>query len=592
MVAGTLDEIDLSQLIQAYCRGRQSARINLTYPDLEGKVFIDAGDLVHAELGEKTGVAAVNAALAKKSGKFQVDLGPVPARRTITDHWTQVLATAVGQAPVQVRAPASAGVRSGLSLGGPLAVGGPSPPGSPTRHKSLSHSVRESKKPDSSHDTQPRLRLDPPPTRPSRLASADPGFANPRIPRVAAVAAAGAAIILLIAAAVWYPKHAGSVMAPAAAAVKQAPDASSAVITLGMSAALTGPAKELGRQMKLGIETCLKVVNDSGGINGHTFELVALDDGYEPDRTKETMRELLEQRKVFAIVGNVGTPTAEVAVPYALQKKVLFFGAFTGASLLRKEPPDRYVFNYRAGYIEETAAVVKYLIEVRKIKPRQIAVFAQEDGFGEAGFAGVTKALRKYGRDRDQVLRVGFKRNTLEVGDAVTTILKNRGQIQAIVMVAPYRPAAKFIEKLKEQNFEPIFTNVSFVGSTALAEELRQLGRQYAEGVIVTQVVPPVDSSATAVLQYREALQRYFREKPDFVSLEGYIATRLLMEGFRRAGKTPTTESLIEALEGIRGLDLGIGTPLSYGLSEHQASHKIWGTFLDKSANYQLFDLE
>jgi ABC-type branched-subunit amino acid transport system substrate-binding protein len=365
------------------------------------------------------------------------------------------------------------------------------------------------------------------------------------------------------------------------------------MITLGMSSALTGPAKELGRQMRIGVETALNAANDAGGIHGYRFQLVALDDGYEPDRTRGTMKELVEQRKVFAVVGNVGTPTAEVAVPYVLEKKVPFFGAFTGAGLLRREPPDRYVLNYRASYVEETAAVVKYLVEIRKVKPTHIAVFAQQDGFGDAGFAGVTKALRRYGRNQDQILRVGFKRNTLEIGDALAEVIKNKNQIQAIVMVAPYRPAARFIEKVKDAGLDPIFTNVSFVGSTALAEELRQLGPRYSTGVIVTQVVPPIDSSATAVIHYRDQLDRYFHgEKPDYVSLEGYIATSVLLEGFRRAGDNPTPEGLVDSIEGIRGLDLGIGTPISYGLSEHQGSHKVWGTVLDQNANFQVFDME
>lgn len=406
------------------------------------------------------------------------------------------------------------------------------------------------------------------------------------------LAVGGAILVVAVLAVLYFARPAPATAGPAVNKAPAAP-ATARVITLGMSSALTGPAKELGRQMKIGVETALNAANDAGGIHGYRFQLVALDDGYEPDRTRGTMKELVEQRKVFAVVGNVGTPTAEVSVPYVLEKRVPFFGAFTGAGLLRREPPDRYVLNYRASYVEETAAVVKYLVDVRKVKPTHIAVFAQQDGFGDAGFTGVTKALRRYGRNQDQILRVGFKRNTLEISDALAEVIKNRNNIQAIVMVAPYRPAARFIEKVKDAGLDPIFTNVSFVGSTALAEELRQLGPRYSTGVIVTQVVPPIDSSATAVIHYRDQLDRYFHgEKPDYVSLEGYIATSVLLEGFRRAGDSPTPEGLIDAVEGIRGLDLGIGTPISYGLSEHQGSHKVWGTVLDQNANFQVFDME
>src|SRR5262245_17561705 len=165
-------------------------------------------------------------------------------------------------------------------------------------------------------------------------------------------------------------------------------------IRLGISAAFTGSAKELGNQMKLGIQTAFNLINDAGGIHGRQLKLVAADDGYEPTRTAETMKELYEKEQVFGFVGNVGTPTAVVGLPYALERKMLFFGAFTGAGLLRRDPPDRYVFNYRASYAEETDAVVRYLVKMRGLRPEQIAVFAQQDAYGDSGFAGVAKAMR------------------------------------------------------------------------------------------------------------------------------------------------------------------------------------------------------
>ena len=165
-------------------------------------------------------------------------------------------------------------------------------------------------------------------------------------------------------------------------------------IRFGISAPFSGAAKELGQNMKLGIEAAFNVANASGGVQGRQLRLIAADDGYEPTRTAGTMKQLYESDQVFGLVGNVGTPTAVVALPYALDRKMLFFGAFTGAGLLRSDPPDRYVFNYRASYAEETDAVVRYLVKVRRLKPEQIAVFAQQDAYGDAGFAGVEKAIR------------------------------------------------------------------------------------------------------------------------------------------------------------------------------------------------------
>ena len=174
-------------------------------------------------------------------------------------------------------------------------------------------------------------------------------------------------------------------------------------IRFGISAPLTGPAKELGQHMKQGIEAAFNVVNAKGGLYGRQLRLIAADDGYEPTRTAAAMKQLYEKDQVFGLVGNVGTPTAVVALPYALDRKMLFFGAFTGAGLLRNDPPDRYVFNYRASYAEETAAVVNYLVKVRRLLPEQIAVFAQQDAYGDAGSAGVERpSVRCRGETRVQ----------------------------------------------------------------------------------------------------------------------------------------------------------------------------------------------
>jgi eukaryotic-like serine/threonine-protein kinase len=363
-------------------------------------------------------------------------------------------------------------------------------------------------------------------------------------------------------------------------------------IVLGMSAPFSGPSRELGREMELGIRTHLDQINAQGGIAGRTIRLVALDDGYEPGRAEANMRELFEKHQVFAIVGNVGTPTAEKTVPYALDKQMVFFGAFTGAPLLRRDPPDRFVFNYRASYEEETAAIVKYLVEVKKLRPEQIAVFAQNDGYGDAGFRGVSKVLRKYGRDPEQILRVGYERNTSNVDAAVEKFLKATN-LRAVIMVATYKPAALFIRKIKDAGRDVLFANVSFVGSNPLAEELREAGPKYASGVMVTQVVPYPQSEASAVRSFREVLGRYRpNEKPGFVSLEGYLVGLVLTEGLRRAGDNLTTDTFIEALESIRNLDLGIGATLNFGPSEHQASRKVWGTVLDQKGQYQVLELD
>jgi ABC-type branched-subunit amino acid transport system substrate-binding protein len=364
-------------------------------------------------------------------------------------------------------------------------------------------------------------------------------------------------------------------------------------IRFGIAAPFSGSARELGRQMKLGIETAFNRINDAGGVDGRMLKLFAADDGYEPGRTIEAMKQLYEKDQVFGVVGNVGTPTAAVAIPYALERRMLFFGAFTGANILRNDPPDRYVFNYRASYAQETDAVVRYLVKIRRLQPRQIAVFAQQDSYGDAGFAGVAKAFRSMGVNDGAILRLNYARNTVDVDEAINQLKLAKPPIKAIVMVATYRAAARFIEKTRDAYPGLIYSNVSFVGSTALAEELKLLGPRYTNGVIVTQVVPAVSGYSSAVLEYKNALAKYFPgEAADYVSFEGYVAANVLIAGIKRTGPQVDTEKLIDTLETMRNLDLGLGTQLSFGRSEHQASNKVWGTALDENGRYQPLELE
>ncbi len=394
-------------------------------------------------------------------------------------------------------------------------------------------------------------------------------------------------------------------------AANQVRGVSDTEILLGMSAAFSGPAQELGNRMKLGIETGFAQINDGGGVNGRRLRLVALDDGYEGSRALDNMAELLDQRAVFGVIGNVGTPTAQQTVPYAVKNRTLFFGAFTGSALLRKDPPDRYVFNYRASYQDETARMIHYLLNVKRIDPQSIVVFAQHDTYGDAGYDGASKGLRKEGRTDVDLLRVNYERNTVDVDAAVRAVLKydaaeittrgpkgqefvrRRHPVRAIIMVSTYKAATRFIQKVKDAGIDAVFLNVSFVGSNALAEGLKELGPTYANGVIVTQVVPHYDSGSTGVIRFREALKRYHPDQhPDFISLEGFVASQLFAEGVRRAGRELDTEKLVDALESIRDYDLGVGTVMSFGLSEHQASHKVWGTMIDAQGQFRTLDME
>jgi branched-chain amino acid transport system substrate-binding protein len=238
-------------------------------------------------------------------------------------------------------------------------------------------------------------------------------------------------------------------------------------------------------------------------------------------------------------------------------------------------------------------------VKVKGLSPDQITVFAQQDAYGDAGYAGVEKAIRALrGGGDSQIVRLNYQRNTVDVDDAAAQLAqiqqqKNRPPIKAVIMVPAYRAAAKFIEKTRDLYPDMIYTSVSFVGSTALANELLLLGKKYAAGVIVTQVVPAVAGHSSLVLDYEAALAKYFPgETPDYVSLEGYVDATILIAALQRTGSQLDTEKLVATLENLRDLDIGLGTPVTFSRSEHQGVHKVWGTQIDANGRYQPIDLQ
>jgi len=371
-----------------------------------------------------------------------------------------------------------------------------------------------------------------------------------------------------------------------------------AEVRFGLIAPFSGANKEFGHHLSIGVETAFNAANDAGGIGAIRLKLITADDGYEPARTPDLVKRLTEKDGVVGFVANFGTPTAAAILPWVLEHKLLFFGAYTGSDLVRAVPPDRYVFNYRPSYAEETEAVVRYLVNVRGLKPREIVVFAQDDPFGEAGYAGVVKAIRALqGHYEQPPQKLTYKRNTIEVTGAITALKARKTPPKAIVMVALYRPAAEFIKLTRPLYPRMIYTDVSAVGATALAEELTLVGPKIGEGVLVTQVVPAVGGYSKTVLEFKALLSKYFPgEQPDYISLEAYIDTKIVIQAIKRIAATPGAkidgDQLADALEGLGNFDLGLGTTLKFGPSEHQASHMIWGTQLDENGKFVTVGLQ
>ena len=331
-------------------------------------------------------------------------------------------------------------------------------------------------------------------------------------------------------------------------------------LLLGQSAATSGPAAQLGIQMHHGVKLFFDRFNAQGGLGGRTVELRLLDDGYEPDRCKANTEKLIRD-DAFALLGYVGTPTSLAALPLVNQARIPFFGPFTGAQALR-DPLSKWVFHVRASYFDETALIVRQLTELAL---KRIAVFRQNDSYGQAGLDGVVRALTAQGLEPVAVGTV--ERNSVDVAAAVKTIVA--AQPNAVVQISAYKSCAAFVREARKAGYGGTFYNVSFVGSQALADELGAEGR----GVMISQVMPhPTTTTTGLTREYLDAVKAGGGSVPNYSSLEGYVAAKVFTEGLRRAGgKTLTRDAVVTALESLQRFDLG-GFNVNFGPRSHAGS--------------------
>lgn len=351
-------------------------------------------------------------------------------------------------------------------------------------------------------------------------------------------------------------------------------------IVFGQAAAFEGPAAALGNGMRLGIKAAFAEVNKTGGLKGKKLELITIDDSYEPDKSIKAVKKLLHEKKVFSLIGAVGTPTSKATQPIATNAKAPFIGAFTGAGFLRNSKLGNIV-NIRATYGAETETWIKHLTE--DLKFDKIAILYQDDAFGRVGLAGVKKAMDK--RGLKLVAEGTYERNTTAVKSALLKIKKAKPQ--AVVMVGAYKPIASFIKLSRKVKFNPRFVNISFVGSKALAKELGKDG----EGVIISQVVPfPWDSSIPVVKQYQSALKAFDANAEfGFVSLEGYIVGRLAIEALRKLDGKVTREAFLNSIWSTGEYEIG-GVKLKYGTDDNQGMDKVFLSIIQKDGSFRSVD--
>ena len=375
---------------------------------------------------------------------------------------------------------------------------------------------------------------------------------------------------------------------------------------LGMSAAFSGPSRGLGIELYRGAAAYFEHINEQGGIRGRRIAVKTYDDGYQPDPSVNNTMTLMLEDEVFLLFGYVGTPTVTRVLPMLKKfqdRNIYLFFPFTGAQPQREPPYGDFAFNLRASYRQETAGLVDNFVGIGR---KRIAVFYQADAYGRSGWAGVRAALARHGE------RIAGEA-TYRRGAKFTGTMRRQVEIlkaaapEAVICIGAYAACAAFARDAVDLGLRVPIANLSFVGSENLLKLLaegREDSQQYTDLLVNSQVVPSYEAvSIAAVRQYHDLMRRYNPEVPtelvrepytpfphSFVSLEGFLDAKLMVEILRRLGDAPSRDNLSSAVFSIKDYDLGIDERVSFGPDRRQGLHKVYYTVVDQGRFVPLDD--
>jgi branched-chain amino acid transport system substrate-binding protein len=346
-------------------------------------------------------------------------------------------------------------------------------------------------------------------------------------------------------------------------------------IVIGISNVQSGASEVLGQRLVQGSMAYFKLVNESGGVYGRKISIILKDDKYEPNPAVLNTSDLITKDRAFFLFDYVGTPTLVRVLPllkYYEKERIVNVAPLSGADPQRMPPYDKFVFNIRASYREETRALVRYLYGKGY---RRIGFLGQADAYGKSGEVGVAEALSELGLEIGA--RATYRRNQSFETDmtAQVKILRESG-VDAVIAVGVYGPCGAFIRDARMAGWNVPVANVSFVGATAmlakLSETSKKLGRDLISNLVNSAVVPwPDDSRYPMVADFRKHVQ-----DRAFTVLEGWLNAVVATEALRRAGPNASREGFIHAMESLHDWDPGLGVKLEFSPTNHQGLHKVW----------------
>ena len=349
---------------------------------------------------------------------------------------------------------------------------------------------------------------------------------------------------------------------------------SSDEILLGQSTPLSGPLAELGQDISVAAKAYFDHVNQQGGINGRKIRLLTLDDGYSTDKVLENAKTLIEKDKVFALFNMFGTPGNSALLPLIARAGIPSIAPYTGSEAVRK-PLNPLIFNIRAGYADETEAIINHL-GVRGIS--KVAVVYQNNAFGKDGLDSIGQALSR--RQLKIHASAAIENDASNAEQAARALTLSAPK--AVLMVTAGKPSAAFIKAYNKLAPGMQFFALSVMGSAASVDALGKEGA----GVVVSQVMPfPFSATSDIVREYQQVMSKMGLKIWSFASIEGFINAKVTVEGLKHAGRDLSRDKFMAALEAMGKVNYG-GYAVNFSKSNHQGSPYVELTVISRNGRF------
>lgn len=322
-------------------------------------------------------------------------------------------------------------------------------------------------------------------------------------------------------------------------AAGQVPGVTGDQVLIGAFQDQSGPAAVVGINMRKGMEAYLNWLNAQGGVNGRKIKLIVEDDGFQASRSIAAVKKLVEQDRVFALVGTLGTPGVVATIDYIMEKQVPSVYQGTGVSILAF-PAKKYFFPVQPNYISEGRIIAQYVVE--NLKMKRIAVACEQTDIGSEGLRGVKEQLAQY--KMEPVAIVNFGAADVDFSSQVLKLIQVKPD--AVVIYSTIKPCAGFLKQAATMGLTAQFLT-TYVNADPV--QMPNLAGEACIGLIAPGWVPVLGTDPDSQ-KYLEIYQKSFpNEMPSAFAAAGFIAAEVFSEGLKRAGRDVTRDKLVTALE-------------------------------------------